>query len=686
MIDILLKRTKGSFTDRFRKTILTQGIALGCAALAPGVSLAGDSTGVAKDSSYIKMAEEHSKTGVSVNSILTYFNKARIVDSNESKIPVPGYGDVGQKELLKNDILVSGTVRFISTYRQMSEAYPDMTTSKRNIAFSDYPLANAAAATTAGFPLLELMISSANPKNFNFAAGYSFTHSMTGNSSRTNGRNLTSMNNGLFFSGDYNNRYFGVKAQVGNIVWHRMSRMTFGQPDYRDNYFERLPWDWYRNSFLRYQEYYSLSSNIGQWNVGRAWVQGGVLSTEIKPIGLNISSIFGRNSMTASSSKASNYPAFTSGTRVEKTIWNRYVMGHAAANYYIRKSQVSLSDRTEDENEIISADFNLKIRKIRFTSEVARGRVNNPLTNNQTGYGVTFKAELDKMVSPIPFSVEYYDISKNVVSLDGGILNSNTTVHQGGYQPVFTDAFAYDAMMFINVVQEVSQITNNRRGLILTAEKNIRKLRVQLGVSMSQEIENLYDTVTIQHRAMAFTRSRFTPWFMQGGAYGRLRSVWRRTYETVSITDNSDYKKAFNGAELLLKYKLRLFNRELVVLNFNNFNSVSKSFSPVPTFSDKAFVRTFYEDLTVAYQLGKKVSIVGNLALERVIGNKFTQLNLEGKAIDQTGKAVGFGIDYDFTSNAGIHLRHTRFDHNDKNFVLDKFKGNETTLELKLFF
>src|SRR5690606_18339856 len=147
---------------------------------------------------------------------------------------------------------------------------------------------------------------------------------------------------------------------------HRMSRMTMGQPDYRDNYFERLPWDWYRNSFLRYQEYYSLSSNIGQWNVGRSWVQGGVLSTEIKPLGINISSVFGRNGMTASSSKGSNYPAFTSGTRFEKTIWTRYVMGHAAANYYIRKSQVNLNDQRLDENEIISADFNLKIRKIRF--------------------------------------------------------------------------------------------------------------------------------------------------------------------------------------------------------------------------------------------------------------------------------------------------------------------------------
>jgi opacity protein-like surface antigen len=102
--------------------------------------------------------------------------------------------------------------------------------------------------------------------------------------------------------------------------------------------------------------------------------------------------------------------------------------------------------------------------------------------------------------------------------------------------------------------------------------------------------------------------------------------------------------------------------------------------------SSDAYVKLFFEDLTFAYRLGKKYNIVANTGFESVKGGSQTQIAPNGKHIDQFGYAFGGGIDYDFTPTAGIHLRHKWMSHKDKNFVLDQFKGQETTLELKVFF
>src|SRR5690606_32338836 len=155
-----------------------------------------------------------------------------------------------------------------------------------------------------------------------------------------------------------------------------------------------------------------------------------------------------------------------------------------------------------------------------------------------------------------------------------------------------------------------------------------------------------------------------------------------------TITDSiTNYKKGFNNIELLLKYKFSLFNRDLILLNFNNIATIRDGFSVTPKFSNEAFIRTFYEDITIAYALGKKYMIVANAGVEIAKGNNRVNISPEnGKTIDQIGYGISGGIDYDFSKNAGIHLRHRYMTHKDANFILDKFKGHETTFELKIFF
>jgi hypothetical protein len=225
---------------------------------------------------------------------------------------------------------------------------------------------------------------------------------------------------------------------------------------------------------------------------------------------------------------------------------------------------------------------------------------------------------------------------------------------------------------------------------------------------LNQEIQNdtanTANRISYWHQTNPFTRSRFSYFQALTGPYGRITSIFRRTYEEFSITDTLvDYKKSYNTLALSLKYKFNLFGKELILANYNLYNSVQDKLSFAPKFNDDAFIRTFYEELMVFYGIHPKVTILGTFGFERVWGN--TRMNLAdangneirdangnptydptGKTIDQTGHGYGIGIDYDFSPKAGLFLRNRWFDHKDKNFTKDVFRGMESTVELKIFF
>lgn len=599
-----------------------------------------------------------------------------------------------------DNIQLSGTIRLLTIYRNMDKSYTDMVTAPRNFSIYDYPLASVGSNVGGGFPQLELNMTSRISPKFLFNVGYSLAHPMTG--TNDGGRAASSRQN-LFFNGKINAGALRFDISAGGILWTGLSRFTMGQPNYRDSYFNRMPWDWYRNSFLRYEEYYTLSRNVGAEANGRSPILGFVAKTDILPLGIKLTTLYGRTNTNVPVGLATkHYPSYTVGVRAEKLIFTRYVAGKIGVNYRGRFSQISPSMPTADKQQMTTLDFDLRIRKVRFAGEVGIANLENrsigdsadvaavPVserpykTFKQQGFGFSLKGELDRDLTTLPISVEYYHIDKWMISQDGSIINSNPKALLQG-----SDAL-YDLFYQQNLAQEIGIICNNRQGVNIKIEKNFGKLKTELSGAWSQDLENLGDTVTFQHRVSAFSRSRFRPWFNAGGNYGRLKSGWMRTFEVVTITDkangiSTDYLKGYSALELFLKYKLTVFNRDLVLLNFNSYNSVDDKLTVLGT-TDASFIRVFFEDFTAAYKLTKKLSIVGNFGIERAMGGMRTQLNGEGKPIDQTGTAYALGVDYDFTRNAGLHIRHTWLQHKDKNFVLDEYKGTETNIELKIFF
>ncbi|MFL5728171.1 MAG: hypothetical protein ACJ75J_01685, partial [Cytophagaceae bacterium] len=214
--------------------------------------------------------------------------------------------------ITQDKLVISGVMRFITYFRHMDKSYDDMITSDRNISFLDYPLANAGTISTGGYPLLELSLSSKVSPRFNYFVGYSFAHNFTGDPQGDLARNISARQK-LFFTGNYNTRDLKVSLAAGTVLWSGVSRFTVSQPEYRDDYFDRLPWDWYRKSFERYETYYAMAANLGsQMAIGTAPFQGFVVNASLLPYDIKLSSMFGRTNRNLALSDATTFfPSYT---------------------------------------------------------------------------------------------------------------------------------------------------------------------------------------------------------------------------------------------------------------------------------------------------------------------------------------------------------------------------------------
>ncbi len=615
----------------------------------------------------------------------------------QKKFDYVNQGTKQGKGLSGGNLEVSGVTRFITIQRTMQKSYEDMTTSNKNISFTDYIGLDANSGLNAGLPQLELNLKSQLKKDFNFNVGYSLGHNMTGDIDGTS-RNLGAVQN-LNFGAQMRTGMFKTSIWAGEVLWTNLSRLTMGQPEFTDNYFERLPWDWYRTSFTRYQEYFTLSSNIGARNLGSAPIQGTIGLIEWLPMQTSLKVIYGQsNRNLIAADQGTGFPSMLQCYRLEKYIFQRGIKGKSAINVYGKKSYTDIDAKSEDNNSMYTLDFDVKVKRVNFDGEVGFSQINthNPdgINYKENGFGAVFRTSFDRRAVLWPFSVEFFNLDKNFGNVDGSLLNQNANVQQGGA----SNEFIYNDSYFPNVANEAGQLTNNRRGLNLELEANLGELKVQFGYSASQEIEKLSDSLTVQHRVNSFSRSRFRPFFSASGPYRRVKFYWWRTYETLTLSNDGGYLDrdllGFNALELCAKYKKPIGNKqEIILLNLSTVNTIKEGFNifSVPT-SDDVLASVLYNDFTAAFKMNNKLSLIGNFAIESMRGSVRTNLSPDklgsedkDRIISQIGTMTALGIDYDLSRKTSLHLRTKYMTHKDKNFLNDEFSGLETTFELKIF-
>lgn len=591
--------------------------------------------------------------------------------------------DTGYTDFLSS-IKVSGDARFYTIFRDMDSQYGDQVTASKNLAFLAYP--NAAGGNAAGKPLAEFRLTAKPSSESEVSIGYALAHVFTGEQGDSS--RFVQIRNLINFGGKIKTDYGLFSAEAGGgVLWTYLSPLTMSNVEYRPDNFDRLPWDWYTDSWAKYTDFYNASVNLGGENYGAVGLQGFKFAGKGLPGNFGVDVMFGRTNQSVDQTKVgANPPSFVLGGRVEKALGGSTI----GLNYYKQDGfvdNISTSEDDRDLREIITLDGKFDLSGVKIYTELGVGRIKNPGYETD-GYGnaLIVRGVVPESKLGVPINAQIYGISNDVVSNVSSSLNSNPDAPNGGFgrDPNFATA------LFINPLQEVGQITNNRLGFSLNTGKQIGDFKIELGIGLSQEIENLHDTITVQHRANAFSRSRFNPWLQTSGPYQRVQNIFRRSYEFVAITDaenglGTDYRKGFSSIDLSVNYKTRILKKPTIFKLFQNVGSIQEGFLPSAT--NKAFLRQWYGQAITFVKLSKKVSGLAFYEQQWVIGNERTTLSSHNnEPIRQFGEGIGYGFDYDFSSFAGLYFRHRFMYNQDVNFVLDNFEGQELTLELKVFF
>jgi hypothetical protein len=574
----------------------------------------------------------------------------------------------------------SGTVDFVSFYRNMSIAYPDMSSPMKDLEFTPYPGGNQYNANFYRQPLLNLFISGSPSRGTSFAIEYAMSHFYTGLASDSSKK--LNVQNVLQFHGNVNTSYGSFMLTAGGgAMNYSMSPFTMYNKDFREPMFEKLPWDWYTDASKKYNDLFNYSSTSNTSYLTNTATQGFILEGTNIPGNIGFSAFYGRSSFTTIPDRVDKgYPVEIFAGRLNK---GNDSTGKIGINYYNLFGYTDRVKRIHDSREILTADFLVKNSKYKVYAEAGVGSVHNPASSGELGAAFSVGFNLYNTKRGLPIYVQAYSVDVNVAALESAVLNANASVMQGGYgtDPKYNNGY-YPAFL-----QEVGMMSNNRNGVILKIDKVFDKFRIELGNAVSQEKQNIFQGVSFGQMVNAFSRSRFTPWTQGAGPYGRINNRFRRSFETLAITDTGAYLKAFNAADLTLKVKLRLFKREVILSNYCFAGSVGKTISIIPVFNESSFIRTFFEEFSAYFPLRRNIMLIGFYSIQTNKGNNQTQLSTEnGKPIDQIGTGYGFGIDYDFASNAGLFLRQRWMEQTDSNFSADRFKGTETMLELKVFF
>ena len=611
-----------------------------------------------------------------------YYNRPAGQEGLFDKIKIDSIN--GEKLDFLKTIKVTGGARFFAVYRSMDEFYPDMVTPEKDLSFTSYPTVGQGVSNGGGAPLLDLELSAQPTSKFGVTVGYSLFHQFTGEPETAKAAALRSS---LTFGGKLNTDYGLFKIEAGGgVIWTSMSPLTMSSIENRFDNFDRLPWDWYTNSWQKYNDFYSASVNLGGESYGNIAFQGIKFSGNGLPLGFNFLGMYGRNNQGLGASKAEgHFPSSMAAGRLENSVGSAVV----GVNYFSQFGDIDNYSEIKDRHTIMTGDLQFNLSNgVKVYTEFGRGFFENPSVEGpQWGNALIVRGNFPSIVTKLPINAQLFNVGHNFVSNVSTALNSNINVPNQGYG----SDLRYATTVFVNPMQEVGQVANNRRGLSLSTGKKIGRWKLELGYAVSQEIENLYDTITFQHRANTFSRSRFTPWIQDAGPYQRVKNQFRRSYEFISIDDetglDADYKKSFTAIDLSINYKTRFLGRGIIFKNFTNYNSVQPNLALLPKAGDEAFLRLLYDQFATFYQLNKKVSIVLFYEFERNIANERTELSdYNRKPLDQYGDGFGFGFDYDFSSFSGIYFRHRWMYHDDVNFVKDKFQGQETTVELKVFF
>jgi hypothetical protein len=618
------------------------------------------------------------------------------------------------------NIRMGGYFRFLGYVRNFQEMYDfDVPNYYSGI----HPQATTISIGT-GYrePMMMLSISGKANKNVSFGTDLMLNSPFNG----TFENNSIAMYLGSNLYSNINSDYGNFSVHAGGIKWYRQSKLTvWAEEGYlRYSLFERAPYDPLSKEVVeRYSKYYDKGSISQDVRFGNVAFQGVTLTgSEIdgpNSSTFSFQSIIGKTQNNIGEIISYGKDDYCAGFRI-----NHENKGgkNIAFNFFSSKTATDSVKNNYRQFNISSIELDFNINDIKVNGELGRGSYKSHLSKLKHGEAYVVNMSIPKSYLLIPIKLQYSIIAPEAVNVNSSFKNTSvvelvesTVIEEGADATVMTS--------FGGPITNLGYLANNRKGVSLNTEFNIGDLVVSGGFGFYSELERINSNFSYSHITNGLMLSRIAYFNSGYGPYKQFNSYYRGVFENVTISDSiyvNDstlissgfldanglplFDKFYCSSDLHLKYKTKLFGKNLYLFSLTNYNTAQDFFSVLPVTNSSAFIRQFNQQFDLCYELTKTTTFVFKYGLERVLGNEFTDIddadpyltdNTWGvteeyipsfKPRDQFGNIVGFGFDIKLNDGAYLFLRHSAFHYYDKNFSATNIKGSESTLELKINF
>ena len=498
------------------------------------------------------------------------------------------------------------------------------------------------------------------------------------------------LNLGINLYGTYHSKFGSFSLRMGGIHWFSISDLTLGsfRGYNRFTLYERNPWDPIgREIGVRYNQMYTSGSVEQDTRWGERAIQGLIFEGMNLPGGWSFAALYGKTEL---SGGFLTIPNINYGGKIRKVYRNNDYIGFNTLN---NTTWLDSLNQIPVGFNLFTLEWRADYKNFQIHAEAGPGRYVSPFNDYPWGEAISVKLLSKETLTKVPIELHYYRISPYVVNNNAIFWNTSIIEARIIDQP--TEGLQSQNVLnpFASSIVAIGQMTNNRTGINLNSELKLGKIKLSAGLNVSSEIKAFQNRITFSHFVNQLTRSRFWRWDfpMDVGPYGRYDKVYRDAYETVVLTDDSlgfaTNPKKFNAIELHGKYRTTIGHRNFYAFFLGKYYSAQSFLSPLPVFSEKAYVRQYTTELELYYQVANSIFVNSYVGYERILGNYSTELDFKSnRPLNQTGWGLGLGMDFNLGRNAGLYLRHRWFYFNDSSFDLDNFQGQETLVELKVFF
>ncbi len=603
------------------------------------------------------------------------------------------------------DLNVFGYYRLFLYGRNITEPYPNLAPFERAYGVGDGYREPMLAVTIAGRPNgrsafgTELFVFNPYEGSEDFSA------------------NTISLNLGVNFYGNFRTEAgnFGVRA--GGIHWYNLSPFTIGVNQVLDRYsvFERTPWEGVTGT-AKYDNYFITgSANAGDERFDFQAFQGLILNGAQLPGDFAFDAFWGKTQPNGGlpnartdpngtvpgegdvptyegfSGDARALPSFITGGKLQRAFGDNVVALNSIYSY--RTLDSLTTDRRQ--YQVHTGSFNANAGPVNVSGELGASLFESPTFTSKWGEALMVRARTPEALTVLPLDVQVYQIGRN-------FFNENSEISTTNNPQLRTDPrceVVAGSGASGGGITQVGFLEHNRRGVNVNTEWGAGPARFKVGWGLAHELAPTTTTLTYVHRVNGLAVSRIYNPFpadaicaTQFGPAGRKYSVFRGAIERAQTTDVEPVtglalnRKYYHAVDIQGKLRGELMDRSLYLFYLGSFGSANRTARAVPT-DDDEYIFAQYHEFDLYAEITPGFLLAGYLGIENVRGGRFTDLDEDtGLPRDQRGRGIGVGFDWTLARNAGLYLRHRWMDFEDKAFALDTYSGQETTLELKIFF